>query len=183
MTSPAQSCITRRMTTHRISLALSATALVVALTGAGAIAASQINGASIKRGTIPADRLTANARATLKGKTGPAGPRGFSGLDGAASTVPGPQGPAGLGGANGGFDPAKVIYVTGADVAILSGQIGSATAACPFGTVVVGGGGFNSITANGASGPLGGGTGWFIVVNNESLITINVHAIAVCAAK
>lgn len=172
------------MTSNRISLALSSAALVVALTGAGAIAASQINGASIKRGTIPADRLTANARAALKGKqgaSGPAGPRGFDGIG--INGAPGAQGAPGVNGLNGGFDPAKVTYVTGADVSIPSGGIDSAVAFCPAGSIVVGGGGFNSITDNGASGPLGGGSGWFIVVNNQSLISIDVHAIAVCSAK
>lgn len=172
------------MTSNRISLALSSAALVVALTGAGAIAASQINGASIKRGTIPADRLTAGARATLKGKTGPAGPRGYDGADGVGMNgAPGVQGAPGVNGLNGGFDPAKVTYVQGLDVAIAAGQIGSATVLCPAGSIAVGGGGFNSITSLGSSGPMGGGAGWYVVVDNESVITVNVHAVAVCSAK
>jgi hypothetical protein len=168
------------MTSNRISLALSSLALVVALTGAGAIAASAINGASIKRGTIPADRLTANARATLKGKTGPQGPAGYDGSQGPQGS-PGAQGAAGISGANGGFDPAKVTYITGPDVPVASGAIATATATCPLGYIAIAGGFFSSITHAAYSN--GGGPSWSVIVNNDSLISVNVRAYAVCATR
>ena len=60
----------------------------VSLTGAGAYAASQINGANIKNGTIAATKLTPKAVSQLRGARGPAG------ADGAAGPV-GSRGSAG----------------------------------------------------------------------------------------
>lgn len=75
------------------ALVLSAVAVFFAVGGVGYASrvVHLISGTSIKKGTIPADRLTKSARASLKGQTGPAGPTGPLG----------PQGPAGQNGTNG----------------------------------------------------------------------------------
>ena len=107
--------------------ALSVAVIALAL-GGTATAAALISGSQIKRNSIPANRLTAKARAALHGAAGPAGAAGAVGAPGAlgpigasgaagssgaaasdgqpgpvgaASTVPGPQGPQGPAGANG----------------------------------------------------------------------------------
>jgi hypothetical protein len=85
--------MTRRLPSP--SLAVSITALVVAMGGTG-YAATQLSGSNIKAGTItgkqvkkhslPAGKLSAKAIAALRGAQGPAGPAGPAGKDGA----PGP---------------------------------------------------------------------------------------------
>lgn len=167
---------------NRLPLILSALALVVALTASGAIAAVKINGADIKRGTIPADRLTKNARATLKGQRGPAGADGFDGAPGisGAQGPPGFSGAPGAAGARGGFDPSKVQYVTGPELTIAAGSIGTVLAPCPAGTTVIGGGFFVSIAHPASSQSYG--AGWAAIVNNDTLIPINANAYALCAA-
>lgn len=103
-------------TIRRLPLWLSATALVVALTGLGgaAYASGLINGASIKNHTISAAKLTPAAVKQLKGATGapgaagPQGPQGIAGTSGGvggsgapgapgAPGSPGTSGPAGAG--------------------------------------------------------------------------------------
>jgi hypothetical protein len=66
-------------------------ALFVALGGTSFAAAALINGSQIKPHTIPKNRLTNSAIASLKGSRGPRGPQGDSG----------PQGPTGPQGAQG----------------------------------------------------------------------------------
>lgn len=90
---------------RRLPLWVSALALIVALTGVGgAVAASTglINGAKIKNHTIGANKLTAGAVATLKGRVGAsvAGPQGPAGPAGPAGAA-GPPGVRGLDGAPG----------------------------------------------------------------------------------
>src|SRR5689334_13236136 len=87
--------MTRRLPSP--SLAVSITALVVAMGGTG-YAATKLSGSSIKAGTItgkqikkhslPAGKLSPSALAALRGAQGPAGPAGPAGKDGA----PGPAG-------------------------------------------------------------------------------------------
>ena len=56
----------RRLSSGAIGCALGALALFIAL-GGPTYAANLINGKSIKKGTIEADRLTAKARTSLRG--------------------------------------------------------------------------------------------------------------------
>ena len=89
----------RRPSSGQIGCVLGAIALFIAL-GGPSYAAKLINGHSIKKGTIEADRLSAKARKSLRGQQGdegPAGPRGATGAQG----VQGDQGPAGPTGAPG----------------------------------------------------------------------------------
>src|SRR5262245_17048733 len=72
-------------------------ALFVALGGTSFAAATLINGSQIKPHTIPKNRLTNSAIASLKGSRGPQGPAGPAGASGPA----GPAGSAGSAGATG----------------------------------------------------------------------------------
>jgi hypothetical protein len=148
--------------------AVSLVALFLAATG-GAFAAgrSLIPGTQIKPHSIPLSALTPAAVSALHGG------RGFSG----------PQGPAG---ANGTFDPSKVVRVIGDPVSIAPGQVGSAIAACPAGAVATGGGatagiaraGSLPLVAPGASAP----GGWAAVAYNDTSVTVQAQATAVCAS-
>lgn len=156
------------------SMIVSLIALTIALSGTAVAASPLITGAQIKDHSIGLVDISNLTVAKLRGKAGPAGPEGVPGNDGVA-------GPAGL---NGGFDPAKVSYATGAAVYVAVGQVVTATAVCPAGTKAIGGGGFNSISQIGASGPTPDGTSWFIIVLNNTPIPVpNVQAFAVCAAR
>lgn len=149
-------------------------ALFVALSGTAVAAAPLITGAQIKDHSIGYKDISNTAVARLRGREGPMGSTGNDG-------IPGPAGPAG---ANGGFDPAKVSYVLGAATYVAVGQVVSAHAFCPAGTKAIAGGGFNSISQIGASMPTADGTGWFIIVLNDTLVPVpNVQAFAVCAAR
>lgn len=139
-------------------------ALFVALTGTAAAGTGLINGAQIKPHTLNANALTAAALKTLRGNVGP-------------------QGRAG------GFDPAKVSYVSGDMATVVPGQTWFSFAECPAGTKVVGGGGYASVATLVESSPsieapnTGTSNGWTIVVRNDTSITTNnVQAYAVCVA-
>ena len=88
-------------------LKMAAVCAVVALGvgAASATASSLITSSQIKNGTIKMADISPSAKRALKGSRGPQGVPGFNGAQG----VPGTAGPAG------GFDPAKVHYVQGAD--------------------------------------------------------------------
>jgi hypothetical protein len=159
-------------------------ALFVVLTST-ATAAKLITGKQIKDGSIGLVDLSAKAKNALKGKQGPSGPQG-------------PQGPAGLAGAAGvpgpagGFDPAKVSYVYGETVEVLPGTVdvpteGEATALCPAGAKVTGGGMFFAQLDDNYdivdNGPLGDGSGWSVIVANGSADSAFIAAYAVCAAR
>lgn len=169
---------------NRLSLILSTLALVVALTGSAALASGVINGASIKRGSIPADRLTANARAQLKGHAGPRGQDGSDGPTGQQGLAGAPGSP-GAPGVAGGFNPAKITYVTGPTIALGvypdPSYTQTATATCPAGTKVLGGGYFASINDPAASLPAIDGSSWHAILQNQSSIPTTANAYAVCA--
>jgi hypothetical protein len=163
------------------SLAVSITALVVAMGGTG-YAATKLSGSSIKAGTItgkqiktrslPAGKLSAKAIAQLKGTTGPAGPAGPTG----------PAGPAGAEGPHGpGFD---ALYPLKSDpVALPIGQKIEASKQCPPGTVVIGGGVSTTYPGTqvsvGASYPDGLDT-WRAAVSNNSGMATTFTVYAIC---
>jgi|1186.fasta_scaffold06953_2 hypothetical protein len=76
--------------TQRLTLGIACVALFIAAGGPG-YAASKISGSKIKTNSIPANRLTSAARASLKGKVGVQGVPGAQGSQGPQ----GPQGPQG----------------------------------------------------------------------------------------
>jgi hypothetical protein len=85
---------------NRLPTVLCALALTVSLTGAGAYAATQISGSTIKNGTIAASKLTPRAISQLRGAKGLTGPPGATGPTGAegdagAAGTRGPAGPTG----------------------------------------------------------------------------------------
>ena len=156
------------------SMIVSLIALTIALSGTAVAASPLITGAQIKDHSIGLKDISNLTVSKLRGRVGPEGPEGLPGNDGV-------EGPVGV---SGGFDPAKVTYTVGAPTYVAVGQVATATAACPAGTKAIGGGGFNSISQIGASGPAPDGTSWFIIVlNNTSIPVPNVQAFAVCAAR
>jgi hypothetical protein len=148
-------------------------ALVVALGGTAAASSGLINGAQIKNHTIGPTKLTATAISYLRGHSGAVGPRGAAGPEG-------PAGPAG------GFDPAKVVYVAGPQTDLPANAAAGAqtlTATCPAGTKVIGGGGAPEIALEGGSFANPDGSGWSLVVVNDTTVDIpDAFAMAVCAA-
>jgi hypothetical protein len=107
----------------------------------------------------------------LKGNTGPAGPAGAIGPAGAS----GPQGPAGP------VNLSALTSVTGATVEVPPGEIKGASAFCPAGSRAVSGGGFASLAGTDVSGIGTEHQSWFIIINNERTITLNIHAEVQCA--
>ena len=156
------------------SMIVACIALFVALTGTAVAGSGLISGSSIKNHTIAASKLTPNAISFLRGRQGPAGPAG-------------PAGSAGPAGADGGFDPAKIVYAAGPTTDLpANGTAGGQvlTATCPAGTKAVGGGGQPVIALQGFSGPTADGSGWEIIVFNDTTVDIpNAFAVAVCAGK
>ena len=129
--------MTRRLPSP--SLAVSITALVVAMGGTG-YAATKLSGSNIKSGTItgkqiksrslPAGKLSAKAIAQLHGAQGPAGPAGPAGAEGPAGPA-GPIGPNGI---------AALKTVQSAPIDLPVGVQKQASQPCPAGSVVMGGG-------------------------------------------
>lgn len=173
------------MKTARVPLIFSALALVISLTGAGAYAASQVNGSTIMNGSIGVAKLTPKAVKQLQGKRGERGWKGDAGLNGSAGLTgsPGLTGAAGATGVAGGFDPKKVTYVSSSTTYIAPGDQGVAFAFCPVGTKAVGGG-FSTDYFNptGTSAPSADGAAWIASVWNDMAFTIEANAYAVCAA-
>jgi hypothetical protein len=151
-------------------------ALAVALSGtAVAGTTALITSGQIKNGTIQLADISSSAKKALKGQRGPAGPAGAQGIQGLI-------GPGGAQGPAGGFDPSKITYVTGPTVSVPAGQVSGASAFCPAGTKVIGGGFFSSITDVGGTGNNNAGTSWYVLVSNYTSIAVNVNATAICAA-
>lgn len=95
--------------THPATI-ISALALFVAFAGgAAAYASGLISGSQIKNHSIPANKLTASAIASLHGQRGARGPAGPAGASGAV----GPAGPAGTPGAPGAPGTTGVVEVGG----------------------------------------------------------------------
>jgi hypothetical protein len=147
-------------------------AIVAALVSATAATAATglITGAQIKNGSIGLVDLSANAKRALKGQRGPAGPQGLQGLQG-------------LQGIAGGFDPAKVSYVTGPTRTFAPGEIEFVEATCPTGTKLLGGGYFANIMHVSASKTYGDGQTWSVLINNDYGFAIDANAHAICAAR
>ena len=170
--------------TNRLSLIFSSIALVASLTGVGAYAATQVNGANIKNGSISAAKLSKAAKTALKGERGPAGPAGAAGTDG-YDGEDGYDGYDGARGIPGGFDPAKVTYVgTAVSLGVAPDPTSERKTAswCPDGTKVIAGG----YIAEGAdvtlNGPTANTQGWVVWFKNTTNDPINAGIYAICAA-
>lgn len=109
----------------------------------------------------------------LKGKTGATGPVGPQGTGGPQ----GPQGPAGPSNLSG------LTTVIGPTVEVPTGKVGGAEAVCPSGSRAVSGGGYASIAGIADSEMESSHTSWFILMVNETGITLKIHAAVQCAAS
>jgi hypothetical protein len=153
-------------------------ALTAAIVSAGTAtaAARWINGSQIRPRSIPLNRLVHTPRGT-RGVAGAEGPQGPQGI----------QGPQGVQGRAGAFDPSRVAYADSGQVSVAPSATGSATAPCSVGTKAVGGGFIiahgveTGIDAHG-SAPVPDGSGWRVVVVNDSASTAYIEAFAVCAS-
>ena len=121
-----------------------------------------------------------------QGPQGPAGSRGPAGADGQT----GPAGPAGPQGSQGPQGPAgptqtlSVQQVLSVAVGIQPGQAGTASAQCPTGTIVTGGG-FDLVgTAVVTTSAPGSGNDWFVVVSVPSTSpgSVALTAYALCTS-
>ena len=107
------------------------------------------------------NQIKPSVRQQLKGNQGPRGFRGFTGATG----LQGPQGAPGPQGAQGPPGVTHTTEVFSASTPISSGvPVNSATATCPAGSIVVGGGwtGLSQSTVY-ASEP--SGNGWFVIAD------------------
>ena len=162
-------------------------ALFVALGGTSFAAAALINGTQIKPHTIPKNRLTNSAIASLKGRRGPQGPAGPAGATGPA----GPAGPAGAPGAPGPAGVSGYQRVSAAAVAVPTGGADvSALAECPAGKQAISGSYFTAGSAGGAkirtessaySIADDGNFGWAVVVANDGTGDGTLHVSVICA--
>ena len=169
---------------NRLATVLSAIALTVSLTGAGAYAATQVSGTNIKDGTIAAAKLTKAAKQSLRGQRGPAGPAGPAGADG-YDGYDGKDGWDGAPGLRGGFDPTKVTYVgTATPLAAFPEPTSSrkGVSVCPPGTKVIAGGYVADDAAVTTSGPSSEGTAWIVMFENTTASPVDAGVFAVCAA-
>jgi hypothetical protein len=148
---------------------------VVASTTAMATTKALITGAQIKNGSVELVDLSPAAKRALRGRRGlrgPAGPQGSSGAPGAAGAT----------GAPGGFDPAKLAYITGPTVTLPSGQTGGAQATCPAGSAAIAGG-FASTDGHVAFSETLSSSFHTISVENDTPSSIQMHATVVCAGR
>ena len=179
---------------NRLPIALSLTALVVALLGStplGHAAAS-----AVKTGVDKASRSTHERSTVLRGPRGPRGKRGRRGPVGPR----GPIGPIGLTGARGptgatgedglpGADglpgPVDVVQIVGS-VQNPPGEQTLVVAGCPEDMKVIGGGvyatgDFAAQQSVNATSPSADGTNWFGYVDNRGSTSQPISAIALCA--
>ncbi len=110
----------------------------------------------------------------LHGKVGETGPAGTAGLAG-------PQGPGGPQGPAGPSNLSALTTVIGPTVEVPTGKVGGAEATCPAGSRAVSGGGFASIAGLDDSEMETTHTSWFIVISNQTGITLKIHASVECA--
>jgi hypothetical protein len=144
-------------------------AAIISATAATAASTGLITGAQIKNGSVGLVDLSGKAKQSLRGQRGPAGPAGAAGVQG-------------IQGVAGGFDPAKVSYVTGPTSTFANGDVGSVQATCPANTKVLGGGYFANIMHVAGSQTFNGQS-WNVIILNDTGISVEANAFAVCGAR
>ncbi len=82
----------------------------------------------------------------------------------------------------GGFDPTKIIYITGPESSVASRAVVVVQADCPSGTRVIAGGHAVGVGKAAASTSAGNPVTWSVVVFNDSPVTIPANAYAICVA-
>ncbi len=183
---------------------ISLVALFVALTGTGTAGnvASSVKQASLSAGrtvgVVPAARGPRGPKGPPgpHGPQGPAGPQGPKGDPGERGSqglagLPGPAGPKGDTGATGATGPAgklttaNIVRVTGANTAVPPGASADATAPCPEGSTVLGGGYSTTLLFGGqltvlGNGPQPSAQNWIVRFFNPGASQVNVVAFATC---
>lgn len=143
-------------------------AIVAALVASGGTyAATRIDGHSIKKHSMPLNRLVGHLP---RGPIGPAGPTGSPGPQG-------PQGPAGVG--------LSVSVVQSADISIAANSSGDVRASCPAGARAISGGALTNGEAtltDSFPSSANGLEDWTTGVQNMSGNAVTVNAYAVCAS-
>jgi hypothetical protein len=71
--------------------------------------------------------------------------------------------------------------VIGPEVAVPPSTVEGASAVCPAGTRAISGGGYGGISGIDVSEAETGRVDWFVITDNEKLITEHIHAEALCA--
>lgn len=107
----------------------------------------------------------------LKGNAGRNGAAGAAGTPGAQ----GPQGPAGP------TTLSALTVVNGPTISVPTGEVKGASAICPAGTRAVSGGGNSSISGIDDDQTATERGGWFIIIDNETGISLNINAQVLCA--
>src|SRR5581483_1040483 len=138
-----------------------------------------------RNGKLPAAIIPAGSQAALgAGPQGPRGPKGEKGDRGPA----GPSGPAGPAGPQGPPGLSRWTYVT-QGMTVPPDAIKTATANCPAGTRVLGGGvatssAYDTNTHILNDAPSGAATGWYATIWNNAgaNLTITYYVWAICAA-
>jgi hypothetical protein len=153
---------------HRPSIAgvVASLALFVALGGSAAAASHYL--------ITSTSQIKPSVMKKLKGNAGANGAVGSTGPTGATGPQ-GPQGPAGP------SNLSALTTVIGPTVEVLAGKVGGAEAACPAGSRAVGGGGDASIAGIVDSEMETSHTSWFIIIVNQTSITLKIHASVQCA--
>jgi hypothetical protein len=137
-------------------------ALGAALGGSAVAGNGLITGSQIKDHSVGLNDLTYTAVATLRGRQGP----------------PGPAGPPATS-----ASIAKKLAIVQATVTVAAGGVGSVTAHCPAGSVILSGGAHSNGQGLWMSSPvavLGAGTGWQAGGNSYSAFPSQVDATAIC---
>jgi hypothetical protein len=186
-----------------ITLKAAVVALLVAMVAGGGVATgarSLITGADIKDGSITGQdikpkslsaRLFADSSASTRGVRGPRGPQGTQGVAGAA----GPAGPQGLSGPPGPTGPAGEGQTVGTQYNLIQpnaqtvtqtvgpGAVQSASAICPPGYAVLGGG-YRSSGSEGAevffNDSFGSRDTWAVGVDNSGSRRATIAVTAYC---
>lgn len=161
----------------RLSLIFSSLALVISLTAAGSYAAGKVNGSTIMNHSVGIAKLTPRAVKQLQGQRGERGWKGSDGLSGV-------NGSTGATGISGGFDPSKIIYVTGVETLVIGGSAyNTLTATCPAGTRVLSGGWYANVGDDYMQSASIDGTSYTVLLQAyEWSINGSGRAYAVCAA-
>jgi Collagen triple helix repeat (20 copies) len=156
---------------------------------ANAVTSDKVRNGALLRKDFKAGQLVAGPRGST-GATGASGARGPAGPPGPQGSIgsTGATGPPGAQGSAGGFDLAKISYVTGPTFAVpptTTGLIVGNETPCPTGNKAIGGG-YAIFSADNvrvvSSEPSGTGSGWIANFTNNSASSINVRITAVCAA-
>jgi hypothetical protein len=136
-------------------------ALFFSLTGWGvaaklALAPDSVGSRQIVNGSVRLADLHPSTVLQLRGRQGPAGP-------------------------SGGFNPEKITYQTASTASVAPNALGVSISECPTGSVPVGGGGLSNRGRLTASVRVS--NAWVVNVFNDTGTTINISALAVCAAR